>query len=80
MLTRARGTDQQQRALRLLARHPDGCTEALMLAHRFTIDTLALLAVDGLLTIDTHQEHVRGRQRMVVRMQITPGGRREIAE
>jgi hypothetical protein len=50
-----------------------------MLAHRFTIDTLALLAVDGLLTIDAHQEQVGGRQKMVVRMQITPGGRREIA-
>jgi hypothetical protein len=71
-------TDEQWRALRILARSPNGCTEALMLAYHFTIDMLTELAVDGLLT--AHQEHVVGRPEMVVRMQITPAGRREIGE
>jgi hypothetical protein len=80
MLTRAQGTDQQRRALKLLARYPDGCAAALMLAHRFTIDMLADLAADGLLTIDTRREQVGGRQKVVVRVQISPAGRRELAE
>jgi hypothetical protein len=71
-------TDEQRRALRTLSRSPNGCTEALMLAYHFTDDTLAELAVDGLLTV--HQEYVAGRSEMVVRMQITPAGRREIGE
>jgi hypothetical protein len=80
MLTRARGTDQQRRVLRLLARYPEGCAAALMLAHGFTIDMLADLAVSGLLTIDTRQEQVGGRQKAVVRMQISHAGRRELGE
>jgi hypothetical protein len=74
----AKLTDEQRRALRILARSSNGCTEALMLAYRFTDDLLTELAVDGLLT--AHQEHVVGRPEMVVRMQITPAGRREIGE
>jgi hypothetical protein len=76
--TMAKLTDEQRRALRLLARSPNGCTEALMLAYHFTTDMLAELAVDGLLT--ARQERVVGRPEMVVRMQITPAGRREIGE
>ena len=34
-------TTERVRALRLLARYPDGCTEALILAHGFTITFLA---------------------------------------
>jgi hypothetical protein len=74
----AKLTDEQRRALRILARSSNGCTEALMLAYRFTDDLLTELAVYGLLT--AHQEHVVGRPEMVVRMQITPAGRREIGE
>ena len=55
---------EQRRALRTLARSPNGCPEALMLAYRFTDDMLAELAVDGLLT--AQQEHVVGRSEMVV--------------
>jgi hypothetical protein len=73
-------TDERRRALRLLARSPNGCTEALMLAYHFTIDMLGELAADGLLTIDARQEHRDGQQKMIVRIQITPAGRREIAD
>jgi hypothetical protein len=74
----AKLSDEHRRALRILARSPNGCTEALMLAYRFTDEMLAELAVYGLLT--AQQERVVGRPEMVVRMQITPAGRREIAE
>jgi hypothetical protein len=60
-------------------RGPNGCTEALMLAYHFTTDALRELAADGLLTIDTHHDLVGGRQSTVVRMQIIPAGRRQIA-
>jgi hypothetical protein len=71
-------TDEQRRALRILTRSPNGCTEALMRAYRFTDDTLAKLMVNGLLT--ARNEHAVGRPEMVVRMQITAAGRREIGE
>ncbi len=71
-------TDEQRRALRILARSPNGCTEALMLAYRFTDDMLAELMVNGLLT--ARYEHAVGRSEVVVRMQITAAGRREIGE
>jgi hypothetical protein len=74
----AKLTNEHRRALRILARNPNGCTEALMLAYRFTEEMLVELAVDGLLTVQ--QERVVGRPEMVVRMQITAAGRREIAD
>jgi hypothetical protein len=49
-----------------------------MLAYHFTDEMLARLAVDGLLTVQ--QVHVVGRSEMVVRLHITPAGRREIGE
>jgi hypothetical protein len=39
--------DEQRRALRILGRHPDGCTESLMLAYGFTIDMLGELGAGG---------------------------------
>jgi hypothetical protein len=33
----AKLTDEQRRALQLLARSPNGCTEALILAHGFEL-------------------------------------------
>ena len=39
---------ERHRALRLLAGSPLGVTEAIMLAHGFTIEMLALLVRDGL--------------------------------
>jgi hypothetical protein len=47
----AKLTDEERRALRILARHSDGCTEAIMLAHGFKIDQLARLVLDGFLQV-----------------------------
>ena len=56
----------------MLARCPDGCTEALMLAHGFTITFLAGLVFDGLVTAELNTTHV-------VRMRITDLGREALA-
>jgi hypothetical protein len=72
-------TDEQRRALRLLAGSPGGCTEAIMLAHGFTIEMLARLIVDGFAAAEP--EHVRpnGRSIKITRMQITEAGGRALA-
>jgi hypothetical protein len=45
------------RALRFLARCPDGCTEALMLTQGFTIAFLADLVSDRLATAEVSSAH-----------------------
>jgi hypothetical protein len=40
----------RRRALELLASCPDGCTEAMMLAHGFTVEQLSRLVRGGLAT------------------------------
>jgi hypothetical protein len=61
------------RALRLLARCPDGCTEALILAHGFTIPFLAELVSDRLVTAELSSVHD-------VRVRITDLGREALAQ
>jgi hypothetical protein len=41
-------SNEQRRALRILARHPDGCAEAVLLAEGFSVGQLAELALEGL--------------------------------
>jgi hypothetical protein len=72
-------TAERKRALRMLTRSPDGCTEAILLAHGFKIEMLAGLVLDGLAT--AAQETVSaGRRLKVVRLMIADAGRRAIAE
>jgi hypothetical protein len=40
-------TDEQRRALQLLAGSPNGCTEAILIAHGFHLAMLGKLAFDG---------------------------------
>jgi hypothetical protein len=69
----------RRRALRVLAASPDGCTEALMLAHGFKLDLLIDMVRDGLAT--AHNDHMRagGREIEVTRVRITDAGRRALA-
>jgi hypothetical protein len=46
---------EQNRALRMLAGSPLGCTEAIMLAHGFTVETLGRLVLDGHATAPLRQ-------------------------
>jgi hypothetical protein len=73
-------TDEQRRALALLARSPNGCTEALMMAHGFPLAMLGDLVMGGL-ALATFQDTRAGRQPMlVVWMTITAEGRKVIAD
>jgi hypothetical protein len=66
----------QRRALRLLAAAPNGATEAIMLAHGFTIGMLDALVRDGLATA----EQRAGRQPIkVIWLTITDIGRQALA-
>jgi hypothetical protein len=66
-------TTERVRALRLLARCPDGCTEALILAHGFTIAGLACLVRDRLITAELNSTGG-------VWVQITELGREALAQ
>jgi phage portal protein BeeE len=73
-------TDEQRRALRLLARSPNGSTEALMLAHGFESAMLSDLVLNGLAVAVDHST-MAGRRRMKVTwLRITAAGRQAIAE
>jgi len=51
----------RHRALRLLAGSPLGVTEAIMLAHGFTIEMLTILVRDGLATATPETVHAGKR-------------------
>ena len=53
---RRRGSKpERRRALELLAASPDGCSEAIMLAHGFTVDFLVGLIRTGMATTRTER-------------------------
>jgi hypothetical protein len=72
-------SDEQRRALHLLARSPNGCTEALMMAHGFALALLGDLVLGGFALATPRLTHAGSRPMMVVWMTITPAGRRAIA-
>jgi hypothetical protein len=73
-------SDEQQRALRLLAHHPGGCAEAVLLAEGFHVGHLAVLVIDGFAKMYRKATDADGRQKNVVWMEITEEGRKPIAE
>jgi hypothetical protein len=68
----------RRRALELLAASPEGCTEAIMLAHGFTIDMLANIILAGLATVKIERMVAGRRQIDVVHVRITDAGRRAL--
>jgi hypothetical protein len=66
-------------ALRLLAGSPHGCTEAIMLAHGFTVETLGRLVLDGLATATPGIMYAGKRPIEVTRLRITDIGRQALA-
>ena len=70
------GTNTGQ--LRLLARGPHGCTEAITLAHGFKAELLAALVRDGLATTQPGTMRADRRQVKVVWVMITDGGHRAL--
>jgi hypothetical protein len=68
----------QRRALRLLASSPDGCPEALFLAHGFTANLVEALITAGFVAAETRHMRAGGRVVVVQRLQITDAGRQAI--
>jgi hypothetical protein len=71
---------ERRRALELLAASPDGCSEAIMLAHGFTVDFLVELIRTGMATTWTERVVSGGHAMEVARVRITEVGRRALAE
>jgi hypothetical protein len=69
----------RRRALELLAASPDGATEAILVAHGFTIDLLVELVRAGLATAKAQLAVAGGRPMEVTRVRITDAGRRVLA-
>jgi hypothetical protein len=68
--------DEHRRALEALARHPDGCAEAVLLGEGFSILQLSGLVIDGYATL----QRKRVRDQTVLWMEITEDGRKAITE
>jgi hypothetical protein len=73
-------SNEELRALRLLARGESGCTEPVILAQGFTLDQIADLIFRGLAKREVRNMPLDGRQVKIVRMQITPAGLKAIAD
>jgi hypothetical protein len=71
-------TDEQRRALQLLASSVNGYTEALLMAHGFANEMLGHLVLDGLAEAMLKDTRTGGRQTFVLWMQITEEGRKAI--
>ena len=67
--------DDYRRALTVLATSPDGCTEAIMLAHGFKLEIVVELCRGGLARATTERIHGGGRVCDVTRVRITEAGR-----
>jgi len=67
------------RALRMLAGSPLGCTEAIMLAHGFTVETLGRLVLDGHATATPGTVQAGRRPIKVTWLTITDVGRQALA-
>ena len=69
----------RRRALDLLATSPEGCTEAIMLAHGFTVELMVDLCIAGLAIATVERMVAGGRTVQIVRMKITEAGRQALA-
>jgi hypothetical protein len=68
----------RRRALELLAVSPDGCTEAIMVAHGFTVQQMVDLVRAGLAIAKTERVVAGGRTMQVAQVRITEAGRRAL--
>jgi hypothetical protein len=72
------GTGERQRALEMLADLPHGCTEAVLVAHGFTVRVLADLVRGGLAVAKPESVKAGARTLWVVRVMITHTGRQAL--
>jgi hypothetical protein len=71
-------SDEHLRALRLLARHPGGCAEGMLLGQGFTAEQLGWLVYAGFAKL--RRAGTRYRSAKEFRVKITEAGQRAIAE
>jgi hypothetical protein len=76
----AKLSDEQLRALRILARHPHGCAEAVLLGQGFSHEQIGELVFDKLAMMQRSITHGEARAKIVVLVQITAAGQRAILE
>ena len=70
----------RRRALELLAASPDGCTEAILAAHGFTVAQMVELVRAGLAAATGERVIAGNRSMEVARVKITAAGRRALAQ
>jgi hypothetical protein len=70
----------RRRALELLDASREGCTEAVMLAHGFTVDMLIELVTARLATAQSERSVAGGRRVEVIRFRITETGRQTLSQ
>jgi hypothetical protein len=70
--------DEQRRALDLLARHPSGCSEQVLLAEGFTVGQLTALVMDGFARMEHTVVRDGEREKIAALIQITEAGRKVI--
>jgi hypothetical protein len=72
-------TNEQQRALRVIAQHADGCPQPALLADGFTVFQFVILVIEGFATMRRKCVDIGGREKKMIWLQITPVGRNAIA-
>jgi hypothetical protein len=77
---RRRPKPDRRRALELLASCPNGCTEAILLAHGFTIEQMGDLVRSGLVSTRTERVVARSRTYEAARVRITEAGRLALSD
>jgi hypothetical protein len=77
---RRRPKPDRRRALELLASCRDGCTEAIMIAHGFTIEQMVELVNAGIATATAERMVAGGKTIEVARARITEAGRRALED
>jgi hypothetical protein len=76
----AKLTNEQRRVLHVLARHADGCAEAVLLADGLSVSQLVILVIEGFATMQRKRADVGGRHKRVVWLQISDAGQRAVEE
>jgi hypothetical protein len=76
----AKLTNEQRRALRLLARRRNGCAKVLLLGYGLEPAELTALVQNGLATVTSRDTRQRRRSVPVAWITITEAGREAIAE
>jgi hypothetical protein len=75
---RRRPKPDRRRVLELLASCRDGCAEAIMIAHGFSIDMMVELVNAGLASVTGERMVAGGKTIEVTRVRITEEGRRTL--